>query len=145
MEQEHKFTVRCRGIILDQGELLVATHGTHDYYALPGGKMEWGEDVLSCMKRELIEELGIEPVIGRLCYVNSFGTKEGGHTTEFLFEILNGADYRDYDKYDRTHAFEISRLEWIKPEQSINLKPASVGEDFNNGTILSDRPRFIYN
>ncbi|MFN4181228.1 MAG: NUDIX hydrolase [Candidatus Paceibacteria bacterium] len=145
MEQEYKFTVRCRAIILDQGELLVATHGTHDYCALPGGKMEWGEDVLTCMKRELIEELGIEPVIGRLCYVNSFGTPEGGYTAEFLFEILNGADYRDYEKYDRSHAFEISGLEWIKPDQAVNLKPTSVAEDFKNGTILQEKPKFIYN
>ena len=53
MEQEQKFVVRCRGIILDKGELLVAAHPGHNYYALPGGKLEFGEDVISCMKREL--------------------------------------------------------------------------------------------
>lgn len=145
MEQEPKFTVRCRAIILDQGELLVATHGTHDYCALPGGKMELGEDVISCMKRELIEELGIEPVIGRLCYVNNFGTAEGGYTTEFLFEILNGADYRDYEKHERTHAHEIAGLIWIKPDQAVHLKPLAVAQDFKDGAILPEKPRFIYN
>lgn len=144
MEQEQKLVVRCRGVILDQGELLVATHGSHEYYALLGGKLEWGENPLECMKRELIEELGIEPVVGRLLYVNSFVSGDT-QTVEFLFEILNSADYRDYESRVRTHAHELAGLDWITKDNAKELLPKAVSEDFKNGTLLSDKPRFIYN
>lgn len=139
-----EFVVRCRGVILDNGELLVAAHPGHNYYALPGGKLEFGEDPISCMKRELIEELGIDPQIGRLLYVNSFASGDV-QTVEFLFEILNSGDYRDYEKYERTHAFELAGLEWIKPENSKELLPKKLAEDFKNDAVFSGIPKFIYN
>lgn len=139
-----EFVVRCRGVILDNGELLVVAHPGHNYYALPGGKLEFGEEPISCMKRELIEELGIDPQIGRLLYVNSFASGDV-QTVEFLFEILNSGDYRDYEKYERTHAFELAGLEWIKPENSKELLPKKLAEDFKNGSLFSDTPKFIYN
>ena len=69
--------VRCRGIILHDGKLLVVRHkGNADYAALPGGRLEWGEDVVECIRREIVEELGVEPVIGRLLYINNY-SEEG--------------------------------------------------------------------
>ena len=44
---DKKIVVRTRGIILCEGELLVVKHSDdHDYYALPGGHLEFGETVL---------------------------------------------------------------------------------------------------
>lgn len=133
--------IRCRGIILDEGELLIVTHPGANYYALPGGKLEYGEDVISCMKREMLEELGIEPEIGRLVYVNNFTTDR--HTTEFLFEILNAKEYRDYESKVRTHAFELAGLKWIKSTEASELLPKRVAEDFAQGTLLQNCPKFI--
>ena len=69
--------VRVRGIIINEGELLVVKHRKDDeHFALPGGHLEYGENVLECIKREMIEELGVEPVIGKLLYVNNFMDKK---------------------------------------------------------------------
>lgn len=53
------------GVIQDaSGSILVAKRGAHQHLAnkweFPGGKVEPGESVLSALKRELCEELGIE-------------------------------------------------------------------------------------
>ncbi|MDQ3076205.1 MAG: NUDIX domain-containing protein [bacterium] len=139
---EKKFKIRCRGIIIDKEEILVVEHPGQEYFAFPGGKLELGEGVLECMEREIIEELGIKPTIGRLLYVNTF-VSGGIHTTEFLFEILNGLDYRDFEKQDRTHAFELAEVAWVNKDTDARILPEKVANDFKNRAILSDMPKFI--
>ena len=57
--------VRCRGIILHDSRLLIVQHqGNALSAALPGGHLEWGEDGIECIRREIIEELGVEPLCG---------------------------------------------------------------------------------
>jgi len=139
---DQKIVVRCRGIILDENEMLVVTHPGQNFFALPGGKLEWGEDPLGCIERELIEELGIKPKIGRLFYVNTFVAEER-HTTEFLFEILNGADYRNWESMNRTHSHELAGLKWVNKNEATELLPAKVALDFKDDNLLSDVLRFI--
>lgn len=59
--------VTAAAIIMD-GRLLIARRiegeGTAGLWELPGGKLEPGETPEQCLKRELLEELGIEAEIG---------------------------------------------------------------------------------
>lgn len=145
MTSEKTFRIRCRGIILHEGRLLVVRHSpSSDFVALPGGHLEWGEDVPTCIKREIVEELGIEPQIGRLLYVNSFvDEREKNQSIEFFFEILNGKEYVGFEKLERTHAHELAETIWVKPTDSIRLLPEAVWKDFKAGKLLSDTPRYI--
>lgn len=78
MSSNTQTIIRVRGIIMDGGEMLLVKHAADaDYYALPGGHLEWGEDVRECLRREITEELGIRPEIGRLLYVNNFTGADG--------------------------------------------------------------------
>jgi 8-oxo-dGTP pyrophosphatase MutT (NUDIX family) len=59
-------------VILHEDKLLVVKHSPEDtFVALPGGHLEWSEDIKECLKREMIEELGVAPEIGRLLYINN--------------------------------------------------------------------------
>ncbi len=53
-------------LINEKGEILLSTRPQPKVYAgyweLPGGKVEAGETMTEALKRELLEELGIEPV-----------------------------------------------------------------------------------
>lgn len=140
-----KIVVRTRGIILCGDELLVVKHShDHNYYALPGGHLEYGESVLECMEREIIEELGIKPRIGRLLYIHDFIDKDDEkQSVEFFFEILNASDYKNLEGVMRTHLHEIVELIWIKPEGNEILLPSSLNKYFKKKEILSDVIRYI--
>lgn len=58
------------GIIRHSGRILIAQRGPSDRHALkwefPGGKIEPGETLEACLRRELDEELGIQVRVGAL-------------------------------------------------------------------------------
>lgn len=139
-----KFVIRCRAIIFHDGKLLLVRHSSDSgYVALPGGHLEWGEDVKSCLSREITEELGVKPVIGRLLYVNTFVSSENIQPLEFFFEVLNGKDYIDSDKIVRSHAHELSGIYWVSPEDNVKILPPKLGDDFREGRVNSNEVRYI--
>lgn len=139
-----KFIIRCRAVIVDEGKLLVVKHAKDAaFVALPGGHLEWGEDIKEGLCREIVEELGITPKIGRLLYVNNFIQGKRKQSVEFFFEVLNSDEYKDI-KYARgTHANEISEIYWAKPTDKIYIMPQSLEEDFKKGNIISNEIRYI--
>ena len=71
--------VGCCGIILNRRkEILLEKHKKrtpwYGYWILPGGKLEMGESLENCVKREIKEEVGIDVKIKRL--VSVFVSKE---------------------------------------------------------------------
>ena len=144
MEDTKKIIVKVRAVILYEEKLLAVRH-PHDisFVALPGGHLEWGEDIQECLSREIIEELGVEPEIGRLLYVNNFSQTDGKQYIEFFFEVKNGIDYLDTRKLFRSHAHEIAEIVWVNPTDSIKIFPKSFGEDFKVGKLVSNEIRYI--
>lgn len=143
---EKKFVVNCRAVILHEGKLLVVKH-PHDtsFVALPGGHLEWGEDIKECLCREIIEELGVRPKIGRLLYINNYLDADIKQEVQFFFEITNSNEYKDIERNVRTHAHEIAEILWINPTDDILILPKKLGEDFRAGKILSNEIRYIKN
>ncbi len=139
----NKIIIRVRGIILQNNKFLLVNLPGNDYYCLPGGKLEHGEDIKDCLERELVEELGVKPQVGRLLYVNNFIDKENNQNIDFMFEVLNGGDYLDLNNKERTHAFEISEIIWVEKGQDIKVLPIPMKTDFDKGELLSDQVRFI--
>jgi len=143
IETEKKINIRCRGIIVHEGKLLVVRHAPNDvFFALPGGHLEWGEKINDCFKREMVEELGINPQVGRLLYINNI-FDEGRQSIEFFFEILNSADYLDIEKLGGTHKFELAEICWVGKDDNKKILPDQIQTDLNNNTLLSDTVRFI--
>jgi ADP-ribose pyrophosphatase YjhB (NUDIX family) len=140
-----KMLVRCRGIVIHEGKMLVVRHhGGNAYYALPGGHMDFGESPKECMVREMVEELGVEPQIGRLLYVHAWASAaRDAQSIEFFFEINNGKDYLDSENLERTHAYELAEIAWVSPTDNVKILPERVGDDFKTGKILSDEVRFV--
>ncbi|OGD32044.1 hypothetical protein A3C91_03915 [Candidatus Azambacteria bacterium RIFCSPHIGHO2_02_FULL_52_12] len=143
MTQDKKIVIRSRAIILHDGRLLVVKHQfTEGYTALPGGHLEWGEDVKECLRREMVEELGVEPEIGRLFYISMF-IKEGKQSIEFFFEVTNGDKFKDCKLVDASHGHELDEIYWVSQSDKINILPQRLEGDFRSGKMVSDEVRFI--
>ena len=140
----NKITIRCRAIIFYEGKLLVVKHfHGAGFWALPGGHLEWGETIHECMKREIIEELGVTPQIGRLLYVNNFIEKGKEQSIEFFFEITNAGDYLDIDKLGGTHSHEIAEMCWIGMNDSRKILPEEIQIHLNEEKLIADTVRFL--
>ncbi len=55
--------------------------------ALPGGHLDYGEDVISCLVRELVEELGVKPEVGNLLYISTYLDKKKDQYVEFFLKL----------------------------------------------------------
>lgn len=59
-----KTRVGCRGIVIQDGKMLVSREEVTDYWLIPGGGLEKGETFAQCCIREVLEETGylVEPL-----------------------------------------------------------------------------------
>lgn len=130
-------------IIKDNKILLIKKHGgPYDgKLDLPGGTIEFGEHPKAALKRELMEEVGIEVIDCALCDADSVSFEWlykddiliNVHHTGIFFEILNfkndikkennvdevnddslGADFYDIDKLSKNELSAITIMELEK-------------------------------
>lgn len=135
--------VKVRGVIIYGNKLLIVKHKESQFMALPGGHLEYGEDVVTCLKRELVEELGVLPEIGRLLYINTFFNDNKTEYVEFFFEVKNGEEYLNIEELERTHANELAETFWVSPDNHIEILPKQFNEDFKNNKIFEGETKFI--
>ena len=84
---EFTFMYRVGGIAVHKGRLLVEHNITHGFCFVPGGRVEYGENAVQALSRELDEELGGGVQIGPLVIV-----------ADNLFE-LDGIRYQEAGLY----------------------------------------------
>jgi len=115
--------ISVRGIVFHEGKLLCVRlkaykdHLKRDnsYWCLPGGGLDEGEALVDGVKREMLEETGIEAQVGNLLYVQQFTHSEKDYL-EFFFHITNSQDYLDIDLTKSSHGeAEIEEIEFINP------------------------------
>lgn len=125
--------INVRGIIWQDGKLfcqqLKANHSNESepFWCTPGGGMDDGESIVQALTREMIEETGVAPEIGRLLFVQQFfdGKQE---LLEFFFHITNADDYTQIDLSATSHGtIEVERCDFINPK-SARVLPAFLSE-----------------
>jgi len=146
--QERRIAVR--GIIYKDGKLLsqrlkAYRRNNRNFWCTPGGGLDIGESIEEGLRREMIEETGIDPKIGRLLFVQQFSEDGKKEQMEFFFLIENPEDYEAIDLTTTTHGeLEIEHVEFIDPKSEVIL-PAFLQEIDLQKYIESVQPVTVYN
>jgi ADP-ribose pyrophosphatase YjhB (NUDIX family) len=142
--------ITVRGIIVKDGRVLAQelTPGSdgkkRDYWCTPGGGLEPNESLLDGLRREMIEETGVEPVIGKLLFVQQYEDDEK-EFIEFFFHITNADAYETIDLAATTHGLEeIENVEFIDAATH-NLLPAFLQSIDIQKHIDTDQPVIVAN
>ena len=105
---DYKLNIRAAGIIIHNGKVLVHRNINSDHYALPGGRIEIGEDSATTLKREVQEEMGKEiDIIGYASTIENFFEMEGSKYHEIMF--IHRAEF--LDREDKKIEYTMKNLE----------------------------------
>lgn len=77
--QTKKIVVALKGIILLEGKILIVKRAPNDQvgantWEFAGGKLEFGEGLEVALKREILEEVGLQVTAEKILYASTFQT-----------------------------------------------------------------------
>jgi len=138
-----------RGIIYKDGKLFLQRLKHHDgqqneFWSTPGGGIDDGEDIVSCLVREMIEETGVRPQVGRLLMIQQFHDGER-EQLEFFFHIENADDYEEVDLTATSHGdAEVAEYGFVDITTT-NILPAALVDFDYERSIDSVQPVAVWN
>lgn len=140
--------VTTRGVIAHEGKIFCVKQRNSagqvvDYWCTPGGGLDAGEPIITGLIREMIEETGVNPVVGNLLLIQQFIDSKGREQLELFFHITNSQDYLNINLSDTSHGeAEIDEFAFVNPATTHILPKILKEIDLNNvGKI--DKPIII--
>ena len=128
--EDYKLNVRSSGLIIHDNFILTHHNLESDHYALPGGRIEIGEDSVSTVKREFLEETGKEIEVKECAaVVENYFTHDGQKYHEILFthlaEFKNEEDRKIITELENIEKKSHLRYEWldINKIDEYNVRP----------------------
>jgi len=104
----NRIRTRVCGVCLKNGTILLVNHGGlygHDFWAPPGGGIEFGQSIHSNLEREFLEETGLSISVGDFRFACEF-IQPPLHAVELFFnvsvnkgELIVGSDPESDDGY----------------------------------------------
>ncbi len=123
MSEVNQFNLRVYGIIKNaEGEILISDEckNGHSFTKFPGGGLKFGEGLEGCLKRELMEELEIDAVIGDQIYVNDFyqqsAFRKSDQLISFYFEVTEYFGRIKISNHDVPVTEEGEKFRWVSTE-----------------------------
>ncbi len=133
-----KKSVRARGIIIKNGELVVMYREFEGrkFYTFPGGGMEDGESETECVKREVLEEMGliVEPIKKVYTYIDDKSIQHFYicECTEVKLAKPEGEEYLQ----NRNRGLYLPSLIEIFKIPNLPLMPNEIANEFYNDYLL---------
>lgn len=155
ISEKEKFILRVAGIFLKDQKVLLHRAEHEDFWCLPGGGCEFGEDSKTTLVREMIEEIGASVEVERLAFTveNYFdwaGQKvhEIGlyHLCEFKNESTSFYEIPEFfgieDKMDEASKFKL-QFKWfaLADVPNLNVMPPFLKTHL---ATVTDGPKHIF-
>lgn len=120
---DHDIEFIARAAWLHGSRVLLARTRNKDYYALPGGHIEFGESAAAALAREILEETGerITPVRLVLVSEGTFQTrKRWHHEFNLVFHVEHAGSKRQTPPTIRSREKDLT-FEWIELAAAVDL------------------------
>ncbi len=139
------FTMRhaARAVVFDTEGRIALLHVTkHGFHKLPGGGVEAGEDLTEALRRECLEEIGCEILVGEsLGEVHEYRRQFTQHQISYCFtaQVLGTKGESTFTPDEIADGFEI---EWFLPEEALMVLESESTDDYA-GQFMLVRDRAI--
>jgi len=137
--QDWQYRETARAVVFDSDSRIGLLHVTnHNYYKLPGGGIEEGEDVKKALDRECKEELGVEvDVIKEVGSIIEYRAQFKVHQISYCFLANTSSEKRapNFTDEEKSTGFEIV---WVEPEEALKLLKLKQTSDYE-GKYIEDR------
>ncbi len=137
--EDYILNIRAAVVIIHNGKILVHRNINSDHYALPGGRVEIGENSENTIKREILEEMGKEvEVIGYISTIENFFEMNGKkyHEIEFVHkaEFVKKEDKMLQDTIKNVEGKDFLQYEWLELDkiEQYPLMPKVIKEILKN-------------
>lgn len=111
------------GVVIHEGRALLIKRGSEplkDQWSIPGGTLELGESIQEGVRRELLEETGIEVRVGELIEVFDRIFRDAAGNIQYHFVIV---DYLCEKVGGEAHAAsDVTDVAWVREEDLWNYK-----------------------
>ena len=141
----HRFHLRAGAIVLEAGHVLLHRLEEDTFWALPGGRVEAGEEGAETIVREFMEELGLHVACNELLAVgeNFFEYQGEPHHEIGLYFSVSLPEDSDIRDTSRSHiGIEGDRrleFRWFPYEEirEIDFRPAALQASIAEGALQS--------
>ncbi len=152
---KRRFNYRIVGVAVDGGHVWLHWDHADAFWSLPGGRGEWHEPAEDALRRELIEEVGVEVAVGSLLWTaEDFYHYKGMHYHEialyFRMSLPAESAWLDKNKlHEGIEDFCELTFKWwpIAQLPQIPLRPSFLAEEIKNLEITdglnSSHPKHI--
>lgn len=103
-----------------QNEILIVKPIYQEGWLLPGGIVEEGESPRQGCIREIMEELGLDVVVGKLLCVD-YKMQQGMRTEGIQFVFFGGILHEEIIEQIQVQAEELSEVRFVKLEDAIEM------------------------
>ena len=143
------FNVRVYGILIDSSKrVLVADEFIRGHFVtkFPGGGLEYGEGTRDCLKREFLEETGLDVTIGEHIYTTDFYQQSAFNPNDQIISIyyqVNAAESGSLQTQTTVFNFEPSAIS--DPQGEAEVFRWIDWNDFNSNNLTLPIDKVVAN
>jgi 8-oxo-dGTP diphosphatase len=141
----YKTRSASRGVVFDQNNnAAVLPVSKHDYYKLPGGGIEEGEDKIEAFRRECLEEIGFDvEVVAELGFTIEYRSEFSLVQTSYCYvgKVIGERRETAFTQHEISEGFK--QPLWLPFEEGFKLVSESRPNNYEGG-FIKERDTLIF-
>lgn len=131
----NKMVVVVKGIIFHNGKVLLVQRAKNDKigggtWECAGGKIEFGEDLTTALRREIKEEAGLDVTVGKILYATTFKTDPTRQVVVITY-LCGSSD--NFVTLSEEHTAYI----WVSKEEIKGFLKSEIIKDFEKNHVFA--------